>query len=175
MAFIASATASQTEGVPNKINFLDTSIGSDGAIVSRRIFIRGSDGNFIVQLGTSTQYEVWSIASLSIILTLLSKDISAAITIQWLDGSNVVLYDYSFNQGFTLFNETFDYQLTQRLTGNTLLINDNDFFPLKSQLRVAIDSGNQAILKGDIFGAQQCYDIGTNLRVNSQYYFNANA
>jgi hypothetical protein len=75
-----------------------------------------------------------------------------------------------------LYNETFDYQLTQVLTGNPLVINDNNFFPNKSDLRVNIDGGNQAIFFAtDLFSAQQCYDRATNLRLGSQYYFNANS
>ena len=79
-------------------------------------------------------------------------------------------------KNFFNFNEKFDYGLTQMLTANPMLINDNDFFPHKEELRISIDSGNQAFtLVGDIFAAQQCYDRATELRVNSQYYFNINA
>ena len=78
--------------------------------------------------------------------------------------------------GFTEYNEMFDYGLTQMLTANPLLINDNDYFPHKSDLRTSIDSGNQAIIYAqDLFAAQQCYDRATNLRLSSQYYFNINS
>lgn len=173
--FIASFSANQTAGQPSQINFTDTSTGSDGAITQRRIYIAQSNGIFLVQQGTVTQYENWAWPGLTTTLTLLSKDISALITVQWLDVSGNILYAYAANYGLTLFNETFDYQLTQNVSGNPLLLEDNGFFEEKSKLRVAIDSGNQCVVLGDLTGAQNCYDIATNIRINSQYLFNANA
>lgn len=176
MALVASFSTSQTEGAPSLINFLDTSTGTDAAVTQRRIYIVLPGGTYLVQTGTSTQYETWSIAFLTKTLDVLSKDRAAQVIVQWLDVSNAVRYEVIANYGFTLFNETFDYQLTQRLTGNPKLIDDNNFFELKSSLRTAIDSGNQCVaLANDNFGAQQCYDIATDLRTSSQYYFNANA
>lgn len=180
MPFTPGFSTSQTTGLPNKINFTDTSTGSDNAIVSRRILMRDAANNYLVQTGTTTNYEVWSIVSppldpLSISLDVLKKDMALYITVQWLYAGGIVQYEKSYLTGFTLYNETFDYTLTQVLSGNPLLINDHNFFANKSQLRVSIDSGNQAIfLAADIFGAQQCYDRATNLRLNSPYFFNAN-
>lgn len=175
MPFAASFSVSQTLGDPSEITFSDTSTGTDGNITERRIYLRLSDGLFLVESGTATDYETWDILDISDTLDVLDEDEAIEVTIQWLDVSGTVLYVSTANYGFTLFNSTFDYQLTQRLSGNPLLINDNNFFELKSELRVAIDSGNDAIAVGDLFGAQQCYIIATNLRLNSQYYFNANS
>jgi len=101
------------------------------------------------------------------------------ITVDWIDNTSptpIVVATKSYTLGFTLYNETFDYQLTQVLSGNPLVINDNKFFSNKSDLRVNIDSGNQAIeFATDIFAAQQCYDRATNLRLNSPYFFNSNS
>lgn len=177
MALLPSFSTSQTEGAPSKINFLDTSTGSDVNITQRRIYLVLSNGTYLVQQGTITQYEPWNIAFLTITLTVLfSEDKAIQVEVQWLDVSDTVLYSSTVNIGFTLYNESFDYQLTQRLTGNPKLIDDNNFFESKSELRTAIDSGNQSIVRAnDIFGAQQCYDVATKLRLNSQYIFNANA
>lgn len=84
-----------------------------------------------------------------------------------------VLYSTSGTYGLTGYNEDFDYQLTSLMASNPLLVNDNYFFKHKSDLRLFIDSGNQAIERaGDIVNAQLCYDQATELRTNSQYYFN---
>jgi len=182
MPFTPGFSTSQTIGLPNKINFTDTSTGSDINIVSRRIFIQDAANTYIVQKGTTTTYEDWAITSgldpLSISLDVLKKDMALYLTVQWGNVSGqtfTVLYEKSYLTGFTLYNESFDYQMTQVLSGNPLLINDHNFFANKSQLRVSIDSGNQAIfLAADIFGGQQCYDRATNLRLNSPYFFNAN-
>lgn len=150
----------------------DTSTGVDAAVTQRRVYLAKDDGTFLVPEGTATDYIEWSYADSSIDIDALDIDYGLLITVQWLNVSNVVLYDLSDNVGFTSYNEDFDYQLTQMLSGNPLLINDANFFQSKSDLRTNIDSGNQAILRADdIYGAQQCYDRATNIRLLSQYYF----
>jgi len=175
MSLTANFATSQTYGVPDSINFVDTSTGTDNTITSRRIYMKTAANTYLVEEGTTTDYEVWAYANSTITLSVLPKDYALEITVQWLAGTTVV-YSKVYTLGFTLYNETFDYQLTQVLTGNPLVINDNNFFPNKSDLRVNIDGGNQAIFFAtDIFSAQQCYDRATNLRLGSQYYFNANS
>lgn len=179
MALTVNFSTSQTSGVPGSINFMDTSTGTDVAVVSRRIFILTSRNVYLVQSGTSTSYEVWSgfPGTTTKTLVVLDKDYALLITVQWVDGSGNVLYTKTASlTGYTLFNESFDYLLTQLLTGNPLLINDDDFFEQKSKLRTLIDSGDKAILNAnDIFGAQQCYDLATELRTNASSTFNANS
>jgi len=173
---VPNFTAVQTAGLPSKILFTDTSTGSDGAIVSRRIYIAKDDGTFLVPSGTSTSYIVWPYANSSITVDCLDKDYALLLTGEWLDVNNAVLYSKVILQGVTLYNETFDYSLTQMMAANPLLINDNDFWENKSTLRTYIDAGNQAItVASDQTNAQICYDEATDLRLSSQYYFNANA
>jgi len=176
MAFVPNFTAVSVSGYPNKILFTDTSQGSDGAITSRRIYISDNAGNFIVVTGTATQYNLWPLPlSTAITLALLTKDYAVSVVVQWLNVSNAVLYDKTIQYGFTLYNETFDYGLTTLLAANPLLINDNRFFSEKSELREAIDSGNNALsLAADLYNAQQAYDRATAIRLSSQYYFNEN-
>lgn len=180
MPFTPGFSTSQTTGIPNSINFTDTSTGLDTNIVSRRVFMQTATNDYLVEPTTTTNYELWAIISapldpLSISFDVLKKDMALYLTVQWLDAADTVLYQKQYLTGFTLYNESFDYQLTQVLSGNPLVINDHNFFPNKSTLRVSIDSGNQAIfLAADIFAAQQCYDRATNLRLNSPYFFNAN-
>lgn len=184
MAFVPNFSCAQTAGNPGKITFTDSSTGSDGekaAVVSRRIYIQTADGTFLVVSGTATQYEIWTVTAaglipLTITLNVLTKDQAVRIVVQWLSVSAVVLYDKTLLYGFSSYNEEFDYQLTQMLSANPPLINDANFREHKSNLRTLIDSGNQAIeLASDLYGAQQCYDAGTDLRLNSQYYFNINS
>ena len=176
--FVPSFTAIQVLGNPSQIEFTDTSTGSSNLISARRIYIQLADSTFVVEEGNPNNYTDWILSEPSIILTLLSKDIAAQVTVEWMDFSTepTPIWNSVVLQGFTGFNEEFDYQLTQLLTANPLLINDNDFFPSKSNLRISIDSGNQAIsIASDLYAAQQCYDRATNLRTSSQYYFNINS
>jgi hypothetical protein len=177
MSLTANFSTSQTYGIPNSINFVDTSTGTDDNITSRRIYLKTAANTYLVEKGTSTNYEEWNYSDATITLDVLDKDYGLQVTVEWLDSFNAILYTKTYDAlGFTLYNETFDYQLTQILSGNPLIINDNNFFPNKSELRTNIDAGNQAIyFATDLFAAQQCYDRATSLRLGSQYYFNANS
>ena len=178
MALTPSFTAVSVSGYPSQIRLTDTSSGSDGAIANRRVYIATCTGSFLVPTGTTTEYSVWNLidrGGTTINLDVLSKDYAVLITVQWVDINGVVLYDTSANFGFTLYNETCDYGLTTVMSSNPLLINDNNFFKNKSQLREAIDSGNQAlVIAADLYNAQQAYDRGTAIRLASQYFFNEN-
>ena len=168
--------ASQVLGASDEIVLDDTSSGSDGDVTSRRVTLRLADGSFLVPDGNeSDQYITWALADASITLDVLDTDEAVEITVEWLDNSSDVLYAKTLLFGFTLYNETFDYSLTQKVSGNPMLINDNNWFANKSLLRTHIDSGNKAIAYGDIYAAQQCYDRASELRTNSQYHFNANS
>ena len=166
----------QQLGSPNELSIIDQNAPIVGA-VNKRIYIQQANGTYIVEgSNTTTDYTEVPYATNPVTIDVLTKDVAVQITIEWLNSSNVVLVSESEVYRFTNFNENFDYALTQNLTANPLLINDNDFFANKSEFRTCIDSGNQAFdLVGDLFSAQQCYDRATNLRINSQYFFNINS
>lgn len=167
MALVPAFTIAQTFGLPSKVLLTDTSTGSDGAITQRRVYLKKDDGTFLVPSGTSTQYIQWAYSNASITIDALDKDYALAITVQWLDVSNTVLYDKTIPVGLDLYNSTNSYQRTQKLSGNPLLTNDDDFWERKEQLRECIESGRDAILfAGDLFSAQQAYDRGTDIRLN---------
>ena len=176
---VANFSASQTPGVPGTILLIDTSTGTDVVVTQRRVYIQTAAGDYLVEEGTTTEYESWVDFPSTTELTLtdiLTKDFACRVVVQWLDVSNTVLYDKTLYYGFTCYNEDFDYQLTQTVAGNPLLISDNNFWGNKSTLRGYIDSGNNAITRNsDISAAQQCYDLATNMRTNSQYFFNINS
>ena len=149
----------------------DTSTGSDAAITSRRVYLTNSDGDYVVPTGNSTNYVEWPYADSSITIDCLTEDTALSVRVDWLDVSNGILYTKTILCGFTGYNEAFYYQLTQgQISSN--IINDTTYYNNKMNLRVAIDSGNQAIEVGeDIFSAQSCYDIATNLRLNENFYY----
>jgi len=179
LALTVNFSTSQTPGSPGDIIFTDTSTGSDGSVTQRRIYIQSAAGEYLVESGTTTEYEVWSGFPGTTTITLeniLEQDTAARVVVQWLDVSNNVLYDKTQYIGFTAYNEDFDYELTQNVAANPLLIDDNNFWNNKLKLRTDIESGNNAIERAsDIAAAQQCYDRATYLNDNSQYLFNANA
>ena len=178
MSFSPNFSAESVSGSPSDILFTDLSTGSDVLITSRRIYVSNDIGTFLVEDGTSTEYEVWALPlSDTITLDLLTADTACKIVVQWLNVSNAVLYDYTINaEGFTEYNENFLYGQSQLMSYNPLLINDNNFWGNYSKCRTCIDAGNKAITRAaDLYSAQQCYDLATEIRVAAQYLFNANS
>lgn len=178
MALSVSFTALSVAGEPENILFTDTSTGTDAAVTQRRIYFRDYLGDFVVEDGNDEEYSEWPIPLAdTVTLDLLPFDMSGSITVQWLNVSDVVLYDYTIDAiGFTEYNENFDYQTTQLLASNPKLADDNNFWGNKVKLRTFIDSGNQALTNAsDIYDAQLCYNEATKLRTSSQYSFNGNS
>lgn len=172
MPLTASFTASQTIGFPSIVTITDTSTGSDGAVVGRRVFLTTGYNTFLVPSGTTTSYIAWSILNTSINIDALDKDYALQVTVQWVDVNGNVLYTDSNLYGFTLYNEQFLYNLTQHQTSEYQIIQDITYYSNKEAMRVEIDSGNQAVsLARDLAGAQSCYDRATYMRVNENKFF----
>ena len=115
MAFLPNFTATQVVGLNSKITFTDTSTGVDAAITSRRIYIQKADGTYLVTAGNATTYNIWALPlATPIVLDVLDKDYALILTVLYVDVNGATLYTKSLPiQGFTLFNEAFDYTLTQ--------------------------------------------------------------
>jgi len=154
MPLTPNFSTSQQAGLPSNVIITDTSTGSDGAIVARRVFLVNYAGEYVVADGTTTNYTPCPLAQTSISIDCLTQD--TALT-------------------FTLYNESFYYSLTQgqAAVGNpSYILQDNAYFQNKSKLRCLIDSGNQAVTLGyDITSAQECYDLATYMVTNQNLYF----
>lgn len=171
-----SFVVSQVVGEPSSVTITAVVTGTDSSVTQRRVFLQTNSGEFLVPTTTSAEYVQWIISASSINIDCLDKDYGLRIVVQWLSVTNVVLYDSEQFIGLTLYNESFDYQTTQLMASNKLLINDNNFWGNKSKLRTLIDAGNNAIsFASDLDNAQSCYDDATALRVGSQYLFNGNS
>ena len=178
MPLVPNFSASQSYSSPSVITLTDTSTGSDTNIVSRRVSLLTDKGSYLVPTGNaSTQYIAWALANTSISIDALeTKDWALSVKVDWLDAGSAVVETKTIVLGFTVFNENFDFTLSQMLSGNSPLMNDNRFFEKKSLLRTYIDSGNQAIaIASDYLTAQICYDEATAIRNKSQYLFNINS
>jgi len=172
-----SFSATQTAGEESSVTLTATVSGTDVLVTARRVYFVMDDGSFLVEEGTSTEYNLWPLATNPITFDVLgSSDKACRVVVEWVDTNGGVLYDSTQYLGFTLFNETEDYSQTQLMAANPLLINDNNFWKNKQLLRTLIDSGNNAIeFASDLYNAQLCYDKATDIRNNAQYLFNANS
>lgn len=178
MALTQDFTTYQTVGYPSIITIEDTSTGTDAEVTQRRVTLVDYQGGYVVPSGTTTTYVDFPIDSLSgdtLDIDCLTSDKALSITVQWLDVNNVVLYSKTYLKGFTLYNESFYYSLTQSQATQASppnIIQDTLYYSNKMILRVEIDAGNQAISYGsDIVTAQSSYDRATKLRLNENYYF----
>ena len=172
MALTPNFSASQAIGLADEIILTDTSTGSDVAITQRRVYIQNSEGDYLVESGTTTDYEVWAYADSSITLDVLTEDTACNITVRWLDVSNAVLYSKTTLFAFTMNTETFYYSLTQAQTSSPNIINDTFYYGNKTALRSEIDSANNAVEYGsDIYAAQAALDRATTLVNGQNEYF----
>lgn len=165
MAFVQSFQINITAD-PSAINIVDTSTGSDGAIVDRVITLYKTDnsvfGTFDFPLSSGS----------SITINPLVVDLALNIQINWNNNVGSSLYTYSKIYAFTGYGEFFYYSLTQEQTGKPTIINDQLYFSNKSKLRTLLDSANQAISIGnDIYSAQSCIAQYQLLLQNPTLYF----
>lgn len=175
MPLTPNFSTEQTIGFPSIVTITDDSTGSDVAITQRRVYLVDSEGEYVVPDGTTTDYVEWDYAETTLDIDCLTADSALDITVHWLDVSNVVLYSKTLLKGFTLYNETFYYSLTQSQATQATppnIIQDTGYYANKLILRTLIDSGNQAITYGDdIATAQTMYNQATQMVTNQDYYF----
>lgn len=181
MAITAAFSSSQTIGAPSIITLTDDSTGTFGTIVSRKVYIVNAAGEYITASGTSTTvaYTTWAVASGSgdtVDIDCLQFDSALNITVDWCNSGGTVINTVTTLCGFTLYNETEYYSLTQAQASQNqpppMIIQDSNYYTNKLILRTNIDSGNQAISLGDdITSAQSCYDLATYMTNNESDFF----
>ena len=180
MAITVSFTVSQVVGSPENIVITDTSTGSDVLAVNRRIYVTNAAGAYLTEdntISTSSAYIEWPLAAgnTKTLSDILSQDMALNVTLTYVNVSGGTVATDTSLEGFTLYNETFYYGLTQAQASQSSpppIIQDTNYFSNKMQLRVLIDSGNQAITLGaDIQTAQNCYNMATQMVNNENDYF----
>lgn len=173
MALTPNFSTSQVLGSPNQFTLTDTSTGSDGTIVSRRIYLLTATGNYLVPDGNpSPVYIVWPLADTTISPSVLQKDMALSIRVDWVNNGGSTVVTKTQIVGFTQYNELFYYDLTERQVSRPLIIEDTSYYDNKMKMRVEIDAGNQALIFGsDVYSAQSCYDRATYLRINQDKFF----
>ena len=157
MALTPNFSTSNNITTPSILTLVDTSIGSDGAITQRRVYLAEFDGTYLVPTGTTTDYIAWSYAVSTIDIDCLDKDYALNITVQWLDVSNTVLYTKTYLVEFNSYARIFRLKLLKAQASNPSLVNNPNFFEVESNLSVYIDGANEAVtLAADITLAQLC-------------------
>lgn len=163
-SFSLSATAD-----PSALSVVDSSTGSDGAVVGRKINIFDVSN---VLFGASP-YDFPSFpGTASITINPFQKDSAVNVVVTWINNVGTVLYTASKIYASTGYAEAFYYLLTQQQQGNPAFLQDQNYFQNKSKLRVLIDSCNQAISVGnDVFSANTSIALYQVMLNNPKLYF----
>lgn len=172
MPLSVNFSVSQSLANPNELTFTDTSTGSDATITTRRIYILDAYGNYLVESGTTTQYEEWAYPiSNTITLDVLTKATTPNITVKWMNGATVV-YELTVAVAYLLHLYKLGFSLTRSVLSNPPVIQNTDYYLSKIKLIVDIDDAENAIsYNSDIVNAQSAADRGTYLEENQSKYF----
>ena len=173
MPLVPDFTALQLSNLTS-VEVTDTSTGSDGSIASRRIYFQEYNGTYLVPDGTLTSYIPFPLSAGSSIQIdeLLTKAFALNVTVQWLDGSNIVLYQKTLIYGYPAHIKYALYQLTQYQISNNNLLKMRNYREAKLATWDAVLSGDNAISQGsDITNAQRCYDTATYLISHPELFY----
>lgn len=171
MAFSPAFTVSQSSTTPASLTVNDTSTGSDAAIFSRRVYVSQSDGTYLTGNGT-VNYTSWALVDSSITLNILTQDIGASITVEWLDVSGNVRYSSNSTFPLSEFNKQFLYYLVQQQGLTPSIVQDTNYSSNLSVFYVNIVAGINAVTYGnDISACQDCFTRSTCMRLNENNFF----
>lgn len=179
MPITASFSTSQSVGSPSEIILTDSSTGSDGTAVSRRVYLVNAAGEYITESGTTTAvaYTEFPLADgSSITLDVLDFDMALYVTLTYNNVSGGVVATVTNLRGFTLYNRSFYYTLTQAQAMQNqpppMIMQDSNYYMSKGILITEIESGDNAIEYGsDITSAQAAYDRATYMVAKQNTYF----
>lgn len=166
-------SVSQLAGSPSQFTLTDTSVGSDGAITVRWVYLLQADGTYLVPEGNDEDYIVWAYNQSSITLDLLTQDTALSILVEWRDASTD-LYDKTLAVGLDAFGNNFFYSLSdgQVPITNPPVALSQDYYQNKLQFLCYLKSAEQAITyASDIVKAQAAYDLDQWMISNQSILF----
>lgn len=171
MPLTPSFTVSQSSVTPGSLTVVDTSTGSDVAIVARRIYVSQSDGTYLTGDG-SVNYTAWPLADTSITLSILTVDIGASITVEWIDVNGGVVDTLNNTYALAEYNKQFLYYLVQLQGLTPGIYQDTNYSSNIGVFWTNIIAGINAVTYGnDIAACQASFDRATYMRLNQNLYF----
>lgn len=172
MAITPNFSLSQVWGASNEIVIADTSTGSDVSISARRVYLEDNVGNFLVETGTTTDYEEWEYAEDSITLDVLTQDMALNVTVEWVDSIGDILYTKTVLTHFPLYAKTYYSFLIKAQSSNTRLIDTGNFFANFIKLCSLIKAANDSIEDiSDISSSQAALNRAKKLIDNPSNFF----
>lgn len=173
MAITANFSSTESLSTPSQITFVDTSVGSDGTLTVRHLYIQLANGNYLTESGESTTaaYTVWDYSDASITLDLLTESTVGNCTVIWLAGSTPVT-NKTILMIWDLYDYIFTFGLIQTLTSKPNTISDTNYFSNYLQLIVNLFSAETAVTDmSDIYSSQSALLRNQNFINNENIYF----
>lgn len=154
---------------PSALSVVDSSTGSDGAVVGRKINLSDVSNN----LFAASPYDFPNFpGTTSITINPFQVDKAINVVVTWINNVGAVLYTATQIYASTGYGEQFYFQLTQQQQGDPNFLNDQQYFQNKSKLRVLLDSAQQAIVVGqDVFSANTAISLYQPFLQNRNLYF----
>jgi hypothetical protein len=176
MPYSQNFTVAQTPANPAFVIIADTSTPpNDYAtynIDSRRITINDCFGNYILPVGTTTNYIPWPLVDNPISLNILTQDTAVNIYVEWLDSGGNMLYELDNNYCLSEYNKQFLYYLVQLQSYTYQIIQDNNYWGNMGIFWVNIIGAiNSVEIADDIFASQAALNRATFMAQNQSTYF----
>lgn len=175
MPLSVSISATQSIAYNNLVTLTDTSTGSDGTITNRRVFFRTATDQYLYEpqlSSASSTYVDWPYADASQQFDILTESSALEITVQWLNGSNVVVYTYTDTFCFDLQDYVFALGVLADQTSSPGVLQDLNYYNSFMQLVVNIFNAESSITYGDdIYSSQGALNRNQIFIQNEANYF----
>ncbi len=170
-----SFSSTESIGIPEQITITDTSVSPSGSLTGRLIELRLANGNWLTGNGTeessTVSYIAWSLADVSITLTVLSQSTAVDITVFWMINSTIEA-QVTEDTAFVEFDYLFAYDLIGSETSNPAIVQDAVYYSNFIKFIVNLFNGENAVLTGsDIYSSQQQLNKNYVMEQNESDYF----
>lgn len=166
-------TSTQSISNPALITFVDSSIGVDATLTTRRIYVRLANGNWLNTAGESATivYETWPYVDVSIVLDLLTKSTTSSVTVEWYSGA-VLSYSTTILMEWDLYDYIFAYELLQSQTATPGIIQDSNYYSNFFKFLTNLWNSENAVTVGDdLYSSQSSLNKNQSLIDNTDFYF----
>jgi hypothetical protein len=155
MSFTQNFSITANITTPSAFSLSDTSVGSDGAITGRYVYVQTNDGSYLTPTGNSGNGINWTLASgAAITIDCMDKDYALNITVFWIGGSTI-LYQKTILAEFNAYARTYRAKLFKSIATNPKQLDNANFFNVYSNITTYINGANEAVtLMSDITLAQ---------------------
>lgn len=166
MSLDPNFSVSQSLGQPNIITLTDTSVGSYGAVVGRKITITKTDGSYLLNNSS------WALSEPSIDEDVMNRDYALSVTVDWVNVGGTVLYTKNYKIAFLAYTTNFLNELTQSETSLPIIVVTDDYWNNKELLINLKNQAEQAVAMGNDYVKSQTFlNLAYDMIANKNRFF----